>query len=79
MLKASLAKGYRNPSFREMYLYAVANPDLAPESMMNYEPTVGKHFFAHLDNITDAKYMINNGYEMPGFNVMGGIKIIGVR
>ncbi len=210
-LKASLAKGYRNPSFRELYLYAVANPDLAPESMMNYEVTVGKHFsryfsvditayfsegcnmiqtasvptaeggtanrnmntgsfinkgievsaqsrpldvltlranysymhtslsnltaapknqyflgigwqalrqfavdaelkgigglyvaddvahqnyallglrftyqplrqldiFAHFDNLTDAKYMINNGYQMPGFNVMGGIKIRG--
>ena len=213
-LKASLAKGYRNPSFRELYLYAVANPDLNPESMMNYELTIGKHFsrylsidvtayfsegsniiqtasvataeggttnrnmntgafinkgievsaqshpldvltlranysymhtslpnltaapknqyflgigwqalrqfsidaelrgigglyvadgvahqnyallglrltyqpirqldiFAHLDNITGAKYMINNGYQMPGFNVMGGLKInIGVR
>ncbi len=209
MLKASLAKGYRNPSFRELYLYAVANPDLAPESMMNYEVTVGKHFsryfsidltayfskgsnmiqtasvvtadggttnrnmntgsfinkgievsaqshpldiltlranysymhtslsnltaapknqyflgigwqalkqftvdaelkgigglyvadgvahqnyallslrltyqpirqldiFAHFDNLTDAKYMINNGYLMPGFNVIGGVKI----
>ncbi len=209
MLKASLAKGYRNPSFRELYLYAVANPDLAPESMMNYEVTVGKHFsryfsidltayfskgsnmiqtasvvtadggttnrnmntgsfinkgievsaqshpldiltlranysymhtslsnltaapknqyflgigwqalkqftvdaelkgigglyvadgvahqnyallslrltyqpirqldiFAHFDNLTDAKYMINNGYQMPGVNVMGGVKI----
>ena len=208
-LKASLAKGYRNPSFRELYLYAVANPNLSPERMMNYEVTVGKHFsrylsldvttyfsegsniiqtasvataeggttnrnmntgsfinkgieinaqsrpldvltlhanysymhtslanlmaapknqyflgvawqalkqfsidaelrgigglyvaddvthqnyallglrltyqpirqldiFAHLDNITDAKYMINNGYQMPGFNVIGGIKI----
>lgn len=208
-IKASLAKGYRNPSFRELYLYAVANPDLDPESMMNYELTIAKHFsryfsidvtgyfsegsnmiqtasvatpeggstslnmntgsfrnkgievsaqshpidalslrasysymhtsldnltaapknqyflgigwqalrqltvdaelrgvgglyvadavehqnyallglrltykpckfldvFAHLDNITDAKYMINNGYEMPGFTVMGGAKL----
>ena len=208
-VKASLAKGYRNPSFREMYLYAVANPDLEPESMMNYELTIAKHFsrylsidvtgyfsegsnliqtasvptaeggatqrnmntgsfinkgievsaqshplealslrasysymytslnnltaapknqyflgvgwqalnqltvdaelkgigglfvadgvkhqdyallglrltykpvkwldiFAHLDNITDAKYMINNGYQMPGFTAMGGFKV----
>lgn len=208
-IKASLAKGYRNPSFRELYLYAVANPDLDPESMMNYEVTIAKHFsryfsidvtgyfsegsnmiqtasvttaeggatprnmntgsfrnkgievsaqshpldvlslrasysymhtsldnltaapknqyflgigwqalrqltvdaelkgigglyvangvdhqnyallglrltykpwrfldiFAHLDNITDAKYMINNGYEMPGFTAMGGVKV----
>ena len=47
-LKASLAKGYRNPSFREMYLYAVANPDLAPESMMNYEVSMAKHFSRYL-------------------------------
>ncbi|MEG1585323.1 MAG: TonB-dependent receptor [Bacteroidales bacterium] len=36
-LKASVAKGYRNPSFKELYLYKMANPDLKPESMMNYE------------------------------------------
>lgn len=46
--KASLSKGYRNPSFREMYLYAVANPDLEPESMMNYEVTIAKHFSHYL-------------------------------
>lgn len=44
MLKASAAKGYRNPSFRELYLYALANPDLEPENMMNYEVTLGKSF-----------------------------------
>lgn len=43
-LKASLSKGYRNPSFRELYLYAMANPDLEPESMMNYEVSVSKRF-----------------------------------
>ena len=43
-LKASVAKGYRNPSFRELYLYMPANPELEPESMVNYEATVGKSF-----------------------------------
>ena len=43
-LKASVAKGYRNPSFRELYLYMPANPDLEPESMVNYEATAGKSF-----------------------------------
>ncbi len=47
-LKASLAKGYRNPSFREMYLYAMANPDIDPESMMNYEVTIDKRFSRYL-------------------------------
>ncbi len=44
LVKTSLAKGYRNPSFRELYLYGTANDQLRPESMMNYELTVGKHF-----------------------------------
>ena len=44
MLKASMAKGYRNPSFREMYLYRMANPDLNPERMTNYEVTLSHSF-----------------------------------
>ncbi len=47
-IKGSLAKGYRNPSFREMYLYRTANADLEPESMMNYEVSVGKAFSRYL-------------------------------
>lgn len=43
-VKGNLAMGYRNPSFRELYLYRMANPDLNPEKMMNYELSVGKHF-----------------------------------
>ncbi len=42
LIKASVAKGYRNPSFRELYLYKPANPNLEPENMVNYEVTVGK-------------------------------------
>lgn len=44
LLKASVAKGYRNPSFRELYLYRMANPDLRPENMVNYEVSMGRHF-----------------------------------
>lgn len=36
-LKGSVASGYRNPSFRELYLYRMANPELKPERMTNYE------------------------------------------
>lgn len=28
-LKGNLSMGYRNPSFREMYLYKMANPDIS--------------------------------------------------
>ncbi len=43
-VKGNMAMGYRNPSFRELYLYRMANPDLEPEKMMNYEISVGKSF-----------------------------------
>ena len=43
-IKASMAKGYRNPSFRELYLYKTANSELSPEEMMNYEVTISKRF-----------------------------------
>ncbi len=36
--------GYRNPSFRELYLYRMANESLQPEKMMNYEISAGKQF-----------------------------------
>ena len=43
-IKGNIAMGYRNPSFRELYLYRMANPDLQPEKMMNYELSVSKSF-----------------------------------
>lgn len=43
-LKGTVAMGYRNPSFRELYLYRMANADLQPEKMWNYELTLGKRF-----------------------------------
>lgn len=42
---------------------------------LTYKPWKFLDIFAHLDNITDAKYMINNGYEMPDFTAMGGVKV----
>lgn len=47
-VKGNLAMGYRNPSFRELYLYRMANPDLQPEKMMNYEVSAGKTFSRYL-------------------------------
>jgi iron complex outermembrane receptor protein len=47
-IKASIAKGYRNPSFKELYLYRMANPDLQPERMMNYEVSTGSTLTRYL-------------------------------
>lgn len=62
-VKASLSEGYRNPSFREMYLYRSANPELDPERMMNYEVTVGKTFSRYFS-------MDVTGYYSKGDNLI---------
>lgn len=36
-LKLTIGKGFRVPNLKEMYLYGVANPDLKPERLWNYE------------------------------------------
>lgn len=36
-LKATVGKGFRFPTIREMYMFAPQNPDLRPEKLMNYE------------------------------------------
>ena len=36
-VKVMVSKGFRNPTMREMYLYASANEDLLPERIWNYE------------------------------------------
>lgn len=49
-IKANTSKGYRNPSFKELYLYKMANPDLKPEEMWNYELSINK-WFSRLLNV----------------------------
>lgn len=62
MVKASVAEGYRNPSFRELYLYRMANPELEPENMINYEITVGKRFGRWLN--VDLTAYFSEGSDM---------------
>jgi len=54
--KASVAKGYRNPSFRELYLYRSANPSLEPESITNCEATLSVTPFRQLTAALTAYY-----------------------
>lgn len=61
-LKGSIAHGYRNPSFRELYLYRMANPDLKPEDMINYELTLGKSLAPWLD--IDLTAYLSDGSDM---------------
>lgn len=55
-LKGNLAMGYRNPSFRELYLYRMANPDLQPEKMMNYELSAARSFSRYFSAELTAYY-----------------------
>ncbi|MCI9284813.1 MAG: TonB-dependent receptor [Muribaculaceae bacterium] len=61
-IKGNLAMGYRNPSFRELYLYRMANPDLQPEKMMNYELSAGRYFSRHLS--ADVTVYFSRGRDM---------------
>ncbi|MCF0191484.1 MAG: TonB-dependent receptor [Marinilabiliaceae bacterium] len=36
-LKASISKGFRNPTMKEMFLYPPSNEELEPERLFNYE------------------------------------------
>jgi len=61
VIKASLSKGFRSPNLRELYMFgSVANPDLNPESMLNYEVSVGQSFL-------DSKLY----FELTGFFIDG--------
>ena len=59
-VKGNLAMGYRNPSFRELYLYRFANADLEPEKMMNYEVSLGKYFSRFLQAELTGYYCRGN-------------------
>lgn len=41
-MKASVAKGFRYPILREMYMFPPQNPDLKPESSWNYELAINQ-------------------------------------
>jgi iron complex outermembrane receptor protein len=58
--RASVSKGYRSPNLRELYMYVPANPDLKPESMINYEIAYSQHL---LDD--------NLFFELTGFYIDG--------
>ncbi len=71
-LKAMVAKGFRNPTLRELYMWRPANRDLEPERMMNYEvafsqtiPSARLHYGVNLyllraDNLIQTA-MVNGG------------------
>lgn len=47
VLKAVVSKGFRNPTIREMYMFPPQNPDLKPESLINYELSASQNLFSN--------------------------------
>ncbi len=41
-MKAMAAKGFRNPTIRELYMFRPANPDLQPERLWSYELSIAQ-------------------------------------
>lgn len=62
-VRGSVARGFRNPSFKELYLYKMANPELGPEEMTNYELAVNKT----LGNVLSVELC---GYISQGSNLI---------
>ena len=54
-LRAIVSKGFRYPTLREMYMFPPQNPNLKPESMLNYElafeQTLGDNKFSYGVNL----------------------------
>ncbi len=42
---------------------------------LNFEICRYVAIFARLENLTDARYVINRGYDMPGFTALGGFTL----
>jgi iron complex outermembrane receptor protein len=64
-IKASVAKGFRSPTIRELYLFGIANAGLKSERMVNYEIGI-------IQKLLDNKLSI----ELTGFKADGDNMII---
>ena len=60
-------------------LYVADDVDLQSYALLNlrltYKPIKMLDLFVQGNNLTDARYQIQKGYQMPGATVMGGFKL----
>ncbi len=71
VLKAIVSKGFRNPTIREMYMFPPQNPDLLPESLMNYEVSYSQF-------LADNKLKLGvNIFHINGENMIQTIPVEG--
>jgi iron complex outermembrane receptor protein len=69
--KALYSKGYRSPNIRELYIsyppYSMANPNLKPESMENYELSISQY-------IGDKFHAEITGFYLDARNLIAGVQ-----
>jgi iron complex outermembrane receptor protein len=58
-LKATVGKGFRNPTIREMYMFPPQNPDLRPERLVSYEVSATQYLLDKDLMLKAAIYYIN--------------------
>lgn len=71
VIKASVSKGFRSPNIKEMYMFPPQNPNLKPESMMNYEASIGQSL---LDNRLHAEF---TAFLIKGKNLIETLPVAG--
>lgn len=63
-VKASVSKGFRNPTLRELYMFKPANAELDPENIMNYE-------LSYRHRLLDSRMVIGlNAFYIKGDNLI---------
>ncbi len=71
VLKAIISKGFRNPTIREMYMFPPQNPDLKPESLINYEISASQYL------LKNDLYFGLNFYYIDGKNSIQTVPVNG--
>lgn len=72
VIKALISKGYRSPTIREMFMFPPQNADLLPESMINFEFSIGQSFLDS-DLVTELNLFFIDGWNMIEQGRINGI------
>ncbi|KAA6321732.1 iron complex outermembrane receptor protein, partial [termite gut metagenome] len=74
-LKASVSKGFRSPTIRELYYkasWAAANPNLEPERLTNYEVSAGRDFLERRLSVELTGYVVDGSNLIQVQSIDGG-------
>ncbi|MBN1144059.1 MAG: TonB-dependent receptor [Bacteroidales bacterium] len=71
-VKASVAKGFRSPTIRELFMWGTANEELKPERMINYEFGIEQRF---LKNRASAELTV---FKAEGDNLIKTVTESGI-